>query len=129
MLIYLAGAINGTSDSLARDWRRYVTDRLALHGHSVLDPMRRDFRGLETGHVNEIVHGDLADIRECDAVIANCAHGPSWGTAMEIFFAHSIRRPVYAAIGFKPQISPWLVYHATRMYCTVGECVDILATR
>ena len=32
--------------------------------------MRRDFRGRTEGNEEEIVHGDLADIDSCDAVLA-----------------------------------------------------------
>lgn len=106
-IVYLCGGINGLSDADAKDWREHAKSRLTR----TLDPMRRDYRGIEAQNVAEIVGWDLRDIREADCVLANCAR-PSWGTAMEIFFAHSIGRPVFSVVP-SGAVSPWLAYHST----------------
>lgn len=124
-VVYLAGGINGLSDALARSWRDYVKTRLP----NTLDPMRRDFRGREALHVADIVNDDIADIVRCDLVLAMC-EVPSWGTAMELRIAHNKARPVYAVIGLNaPAISPWLAYHATHLFATVGQAVDAIEVR
>ena len=85
MKVYLCGGINGLSDAACKDWREHAKSRLP----DTLDPMRRDYRGVEAMHVDDIVQGDLDDIYESAAVLANCVR-PSWGTAMEIRVAQQI---------------------------------------
>ena len=112
--IYLCGGINGLSDSDATDWRQ-ATKNILGGNFNYLDPMRRDYRGreLDPGIAEEIVDGDLEDIRESDFILA-MADRPSWGTAMEIHFAASIGKPVIVVCSSsKP--SPWLRHHATRV--------------
>lgn len=107
MKVYLCGGINGLTDSECKDWRELAKQLLAPV--ETLDPMRRDYRGAEADNVADIVRGDLRDISDCWVVLAMCER-PSWGTAMEIFYAHMIGRPVIAVVG-PGEISPWLVYH------------------
>lgn len=105
---YLAGPIMGCTDSEANDWRGDLTRVWPC----AINPMVRDYRGVEAKSVNEIVDLDKRDIRRCDAVIANCSQ-PSVGTSMEIFYAHSLGIPVIVWIPADVAISPWLAYHAT----------------
>src|ERR1044071_5415576 len=93
--IYLAGGINGLSDADAQAWRTKANEALAQAGFTVLDPLRRDYRGKENGNSKEIVEQDFADIQSCDVVLAMCER-PSWGTAMEIRFMKESSIPVYA---------------------------------
>ncbi len=126
MKVYLAGGINGLSDTLARDWRNYVKAEFEASGKDIeaLDPMVRDYRGVEALHTRDIVEGDIADIDACHAVIAMCQR-PSWGTAMEIFYAHRKGTPVYAVIGMDPQVtpSPWLAHHSKAVFLTLDAAV------
>lgn len=110
--VYLAGPINKCTDAEALDWRRAAREALEREGLAVLDPMSRDFRGCEQEHAAEIVAGDLADIRACDIVLANCAH-PSWGTAMELRYAAAELGRRVIAFGAGDQPSPWLAVHCT----------------
>ena len=106
--VYLCGPINGCSDDEANGWRNQA--RRLLHGHELIDPMGRDYRGKEAENVEDIVDGDIADIEASEVVVAYCAR-PSWGTAMEIHAAHSMGIPVIAVVPDGP-VSPWLAYHA-----------------
>lgn len=77
--------------------------------------MRRDYRGREGTRelATEIVEGDLADIRECGAMIV-MFDVPSVGTAMEVRFAAGEQGlPVFVVDVAKRELSPWLIYHAT----------------
>jgi hypothetical protein len=56
MLVYLAGAINGCTDDECKDWRELVKSIIGVE--KTLDPMRRDYRGVELDCINEIVEGD-----------------------------------------------------------------------
>jgi nucleoside 2-deoxyribosyltransferase len=119
MIVYLCGGINGLSDADCKDWRERAKELLA--GHETLDPMRRDYRGIEGDHVWEIVNGDCCDIRESDIVLAMCER-PSWGTAMEIRFAYEHGIPVIGVCtAAKP--SPWLVYHCRSLHATLEGAV------
>lgn len=121
MKVYLCGGINGLSDSECADWREW--SKLLLR-HETLDPMRRDYRGKEDESVNEIVRGDLDDILECDALLVNAVR-PSWGTAMEIVYAHQLGKRIVCFVG-TGKISPWLRYHATEIHETPQVAVQSL---
>lgn len=125
--VYLAGPINGRTDSQAMDWRQWVTSRLDSTRFAVLDPMRRDYRGKEAANVNAIVQGDLDDISGSDVIIVN-AESPSWGTAMELVYAHMWRKYVIAVTGETPRekLSPWLVFHTTMQVVTMQEAVELV---
>ena len=109
MTIYLCGGINALSDSQASDWRELAKSHLPEF--TILDPMRRDYRGVESSNVAEIIRGDIADIDASDALIVNASR-PSWGTAMEVFYAFNAGKVVISfGAGDKP--SPWLVGHSS----------------
>lgn len=109
MTVYLAGPINGRTDAECRDWRGTATRLLSACNVAVLDPMARDYRGQEHTNWRDIVTGDLADIEASTVVLARVAE-PSWGTAMELVYAHQMRKRVIGwGAGEAP--SPWLIYH------------------
>lgn len=121
MRVYLAGGINGLTDSQCKDWREYAKTRLP----DTLDPMRRDYRGIEGDHVQEIVEFDIDDINACDAVLANCS-APSWGTGMEIRFARSRDKLIHVVVPEGKAVSPWLWYHADGVHTTLDAAIDAL---
>lgn len=43
MKVYLAGPINGCTDAEAKNWR----EELKTHFPNAIDPMKRDYRGVE----------------------------------------------------------------------------------
>jgi nucleoside 2-deoxyribosyltransferase len=107
MLVYLAGHYN------ADIYRARASTALLRCGHAPLDPMRRDYRGIEDDSVQELVQGDLRDIVDCTHVLANFSTDDT-GTSMECWFAHSIGRPVHAFVDREDQrIGPWVRYIAT----------------
>ena len=116
---YLCGGINGLSDSDCRDWRETAKGSLTTR---ILDPMRRDYRGIEDQNVNEIVYGDLYDIRASEFVLVNAIR-PSWGTAMEIVYAYELGIPVIAWIGDSARISPWLRFHCDALHPSLGAAI------
>ena len=89
--------------------------------------MRRDFRGNTEGHEPEIVEGDLADIDDCDAVLASFTAADE-GTAMEAWYAHSRGKPVVAYTGGSP-VHPWTVYVSTDVHADLDEAVRALGQR
>lgn len=138
--VYLAGPINGCTDEECNDWRTMVKEMLDFAELEHVDPMRRDFRGIEGDHTNEIVEGDVADIDTCAFMIAS-APKPSVGTSMEVFYQWLRSRlgfqidnhmgggslPFVAqAVVVHPKdqpVSPWLRYHAHVVH-SYEEAVD-----
>ena len=106
--VYLGGAIFQADDPVT--WRVGIIDSLPV-GWEAVDPVTFDINAtLENAH--EVVARDLRAIDGCDAVFANVCR-PSWGTAMEIFYASQCGRPVigWASNLRRKDISPWLFHH------------------
>ena len=122
-MIYLCGPINGRSDADCMDWREKAKSLLG----ATLDPMARDYRGreLEPGIAKEIVENDKADIDQCSAILV-MFDKPSVGTAMEVLYAWERNIPVYVVnVSGKP-LSPWMIYHATKLHETLEDaCSDL----
>lgn len=119
MKIYLAGPINGCSDSEANDWRSAFKK---LHSN-VLDPMARDYRGKEAENVAGIVEGDKSDIDACDAVLV-WFERPSVGTSMEVLYAWERKKPVVVVNKSGKPISPWLAYHSIAIVNSADEALN-----
>ena len=116
--VYLAGP------PFADDYRRRATELVTELGWEPVDPMRRDFRGRTEGHEEEIVSGDLEDIRSCDAVLADFSE-PDEGTSMEAWYAHASGKPVVVwTAGRKPH--PWTVYVAASVHTALDDAVAAL---
>lgn len=125
MRVYLCGPINGCSDDEAMSWRQRATALLLFApGVEVLDPMRKDFRGVEAGNEALIVEGDKQDILSADAVLVNGGR-PTWGTAMEVLYAHQFGKRVVAFIG-KQRPSPWLTYHCQYVFPDLEDALTAL---
>lgn len=124
--IYLCGAINGCSDDECRNWRNVAKDAL-FDSYKLLDPMRRDFRGVEDQSVFQIVQGDYEDIANADIILA-AADRPSWGTAMEIHQAFRDGKEIVAVCG-QDRISPWLRYHSTKIVPALDDAIKHLLRR
>lgn len=122
--IYLCGGINKLSDADARDWRDAAKSQLGGL-FNLLDPMRRDYRGREAACMHEIISGDLQDIQDSQILLVNGVR-PSWGTAMETFYAFRTlnRRVIVVCPDASP--SPWLVGHATHLVKSFDQAFDLL---
>ena len=83
-IVYLFGPINGRSDADCNDWRSKA--KSLLEDLQTLDPMRHDYRGDEEARYLEIIENDKADIDASDALLVYFDK-PSFGTAMEIYYA------------------------------------------
>lgn len=136
-VIYLGGPINGCTDEEANGWREKFIDLMAdrVGTFSYLDPIRRDYRGREDECVQEIIEGDCDDILDSDVILAYCWQ-PSWGTAMEIFYAWDRRN--FLRMGYQPRrivvvvplgarVSPWLRGHSDVVVPTLEAAADWIA--
>ena len=120
--IYLCGPINMCTDEEANDWRTQVKDNPLLREYfQFLDPMIRDYRGVEQAAYREIVDLDKIDVRNSDIILANCTK-PSAGTSMEIFYAHQLGKMI-VTVAPEP-VSPWIRYHSTTIQPTLDGAID-----
>lgn len=115
--VYLCGPINGCTDSEAKDWRE-----ACKMFFTCIDPMKRDYRGKEAGSYREIVDLDKRDVRNADVLLVNY-YGPSVGTAMEIFYAWTLGKPVVLWCSREATLSPWLRYHSTAIVHSLDDAV------
>lgn len=121
MRVYLCGPINGCTDAEASDWREAVKE----HFPDAIDPMKRDYRGVEDAAYREIVDLDKRDIRASEAVLVNYTK-PSVGTSMEVYLAWTLGKPVIVWCAEGENVSPWLRYHATAFVHSLSAAVDKL---
>lgn len=121
--VYLCGPINMCTDAEANDWRSQVRTDLQPHEtFYTIDPMVRDYRGVEEKAYREIVDLDKIDVRRTDIVLANCTK-PSAGTSMEIFYAWTLGK-IVVSVADPNQVSPWVRYHSTVVVPTLGEAIE-----
>ncbi len=112
MKVYLGGAVWGIADPIV--WRAQFAKKLP-EGWEAVDPVKD---GVFAGDINDVegaqavVSRDLKLIAGCDAFLA-LVNVPSWGTGMEIFFAHQLRIPIVAWNPGGKQMSAWLMAHCT----------------
>jgi nucleoside 2-deoxyribosyltransferase len=125
MKIYLSGPIMGCTDAEAKDWRAIAKGLCP----TAIDPMARDYRGIEGDHAAEIVQNDKADIRNCDGVLVywHLLNRPNVGTSMEILYAWSQGKPIAVVNATGEPLSPWITYHCSgRVFRTIEEALRAL---
>lgn len=121
--IYLCGAINGKTDSECRAWRQQA--KQLLSGFNILDPMRRDYRGKENVFAHEIIEADKDDIDMSEGLLVYF-DSPSFGTAMEIFYAFNEGLKVVAVNASGVPVSPWVEVHSHAVVIDLAEGCEIL---
>lgn len=120
MKVYLAGPINGRTDAECNDWRAEA--KRLLTPHETLDPMARDYRGMESLNFTDLVEGDKIDIDSCDALLAYC-DVPSVGTSMEILYAWERGKRIVVVVPNGGRVSPWLTYHSLGVFDDLASAV------
>ena len=125
MRIYLAGPIFQCEDHEAINWREAA--KAELDGFEVIDPMERDYRGATDENYKKIVEDDKVLIDSCDILLVNHLK-PSVGTSMEILYAWERGKKVYL-ICEDGEVSPWLLYHATKIFKSQSDALAYLGTR
>ncbi len=72
----------------------------------------------------EIVTGDLRAILSCDGIVAIINGSLSYGTIMEIVYAHSFGKNVYIICTNGHEKHPWLRYHAREIFTSLDQFVE-----
>lgn len=122
--IYLAGAITGTDPDYHLGWRNRAAEIL-LSKYIVLNPLHQAQYDGTNGEV--IIRNDLGMIAECDVVLVN-GEKPSWGTAMEVFYAYQLHKPIYVVSNAMENMamSPWLVHCSDILFTTMDQAINYL---
>ena len=123
MTVYLCGPINGRSDEECKDWREIAKNMLI----NTINPMDRDYRGreIDPGIASEIVENDKNDILKSSSILVYYDK-PSVGTSMEILFAFERNIPVYLVNKSDKPLSPWLIYHSTKIFVLLEDACDYI---
>lgn len=127
MRVYLCGPINGCDDDEAMNWREFAKTHLPPE-ITLVDPMRRNYRGREDNFIREIVELDKIDVASCDVILVSYSK-PSDDVAMQVLMAHQLGKLVYVVAdpgyGTKP-LNPWLLYHGTEFFTSyAAACAEI----
>jgi len=128
LTIYLAGPIQGCTDSQCNDWRDYVTKRVDVSlapRFQVLNPMDRDYRSKygDASVVPEVIQLDKRDINNSDVLFANIIQY-SAGTSMEVLYAWERDKIVVCVVPRDAVLSPWIVYHSTKLVHSLDEGIE-----
>jgi hypothetical protein len=107
---------------VAKGWREYLPNTFGEINW--IDPMVRDYRGMEGDFDKEIVVLDKLDIDHSDVVLVYYEQ-PSIGTSMEIMYAWMTSKPI-VIVTKEQKVSPWLTYHATLIVGSFKEAVDFI---
>ena len=105
-----------------------LADQLADLGIKTLDPTRgykSKFAPSGEWLIDTIIECDMQDLIDADFVIAYVPKGVEIiGTAMEICIAaRLLNKPVYVVSNRGDRLSPWVQYHATKVFAEFGELV------
>jgi nucleoside 2-deoxyribosyltransferase len=123
--VYLAGPVKERADSGAT-WRQDVADEWG-DDFDVADPLAKyDPDDDHHPDAEEIVGEDLAMIDDADAVLVRYAGEPTWGTPMEVRYAHMDNIPVALAWVAGSDLSPWAEVHADYIRPDIGAALDAL---
>lgn len=128
--VYLAGA-GGLGVEYAEGWRNKLEE--AFFEELFINPFRANklreayksgsYQGENSFTPNEIVMRDLLDIQRSDVVLAEMRSDDYnyIGTSSEIFYAHSIGKPVVLWTTDKYKLHPWLVHACVKIF----TCDDV----
>ena len=104
---------------MSMDWRNFALTRLQYHGLRVVNPLELPWTETEVDFAEEAIDlanlGDervrraLGMIDQCDGLLANLER-PSFGTAMEIFYAHRTGKMV--TVVRQGPYNPWVLSHS-----------------
>lgn len=125
MKVYLAGPVAEKTIKEADEWRRQVQYRLKSYNIDFLNPLRgKTEENRNSFNSTEIVLRDKNDIAKSDLVLV---YWPkriiSNGTAMEIFYAHSLNIPILF-VGEWALKDKWISEHITKCYKVLEDALE-----
>ncbi len=119
--VYLSGPMDCVSVEEGRNWRIRATGLLNKYDIKVVDPYDFDPPDLKV-----LVKTGLHEILRCQGMIVNASQDArSWGTPMEVIWAH-MHRVITVAFVEDTRPSPWLIYHSG-VVKTLDQAVERVA--
>jgi hypothetical protein len=110
------------------DWRTFALTSLQNHGLRVVNPLELPWSEVDFLEAIDLVNtGDervkraLNLIDQCDGLLANLER-PSYGTAMEIFYAHRSGKMV-TVVGQAP-FNPWVLSHSQARFNHIDRALQ-----
>jgi len=129
MRLYLAHPF--ASRFTIRPWELVVENKFDIHLFNPFydAPDRTDVEAIDAGKkhrydVNpaELVENDLDILtNRCDGLVGVIDGSTSYGTIMEIAWAHNCEMPVFLIVTNGEEAHPWLVYHATQIFTSFTD--------
>lgn len=125
-LVYLSGPMEHVSEEEGRGWREEATTLLAGHEIESVNPYDVPRFDREETSPKLLVKADLHWILRSQGMIINASQDiVTWGTPMEVIWAHMHRTVNVAFVG-ELIASPWLAAHA-RIVPTLEQAVEVMA--
>lgn len=130
--IYLTGGIydgQTPAGGTGAEWRSSALNHLQKYGLRVTNPLELAWKSEEiplgeaADSTNSKVRRALALIDQSDAVLANL-NRPDFGTAMEIFYAHTHGK-VVTVVGQSP-FNPWVLSHSQARFGDLQHALDYI---
>lgn len=131
--VYLTGDTIDSQDLLGQnplpDWRSLAMTKLQRYGLKIVNPLElawssNERESFEVGQETDSrVRRALDLIDQCDALLANL-NKSSYGTAMEMFYAHR-RGKMVTVIGQSP-FNPWVLSHSQARFGDIDTAVSYL---
>lgn len=120
--LYLAGPIptkSGWRMDIAREIKEHYQRNTDL---TFLDPTKFE---VDSSNATETVNLDLNMLKQSDFLLAYVER-ESTGTAMEICYAKQMNIPVIICCPDEQNLSPWHIYHATKVTNTIRLALDFI---
>ena len=125
-IIFLCGPMRGVDRKLSLGWRKEASKILSSE-FTVVHAMRgREIKETFSDY-RAAVARDISDIKNADILLVNdVLDGVSMiGTSMEIFFAHSLNKPIII-FGNAHEKDYWLNYHTHTRLKNLGAACKYL---
>lgn len=133
--VYLAGRIANLGYDGAIGYRDDFAKKLKKIGIKYRSPIRgkqhlKDCTNItseafEDLSIQEVIHRDLSDLHEVDAVVILTGDDPSWGTAGEFYYCTWIARKPTLVIK-KNYVGGWMEHYATKIVPDFDAAIEVL---
>ena len=140
--VYLAGSISGCDKAEAHDWRAAVSAALAKHFIKGISPLRCEplvgerygltYEDPRFGTARAIASKNMLDVEMCDITLcympaALNIRRPSFGTIIELAWAHALDKPTILVTDHKPFIDhPVIQACASWILPTLDDAVETI---
>ena len=104
-----------TSDT--HDWRETCKQKLKA---TTIDPTRISYKDRTA---KEIVELDKNDIDSSTHILVYFIR-PSVGTSMEVLYSYDRKKPVYLVNPLGQDLSPWLLYHSSKIFTSLDAAIE-----